>query len=71
MNINENTIYHLKDKIKEEFADMLANLKEQQNHLKQIETLMVRAQRYKQALTLRKWKHKFEDLIKEFEDSFN
>lgn len=60
----------MKNKIKEEFTSMLADLKNQQSHFKQIEELMVRAQRYKQALALRKWKHKFEDLVKEFEGNF-
>ena len=61
----------MKDKIKEEFTAMLTNLKEQQNHFKQIEALMVRAQKYQEALALRKSKHKYEDLVKVFEKNFN
>jgi hypothetical protein len=58
------------NKLKEEYAILLAKLKGQQNNFTEIERLIVKSQNYTQALAIRKWQRKYEVLIKEFEDRF-
>lgn len=59
------------NKLKEAYAILLAKLKEQQNDFIEIERRISKTQNYKQAVELRKWKNKYEVLIKEFEENFN
>jgi hypothetical protein len=56
------------NKLKEEYAILLEKLKGQQIHFTEIERLLVKVQNYKEALAIRKWKNKYEKLIKEFEN---
>jgi hypothetical protein len=58
------------NKLKDEYTILLVKLKGQQNNFTEIERLIVKSQNYTQAVALRKWKRKYEELIKEFEDGF-